>query len=176
MFLWSLQAWSLKVWLQPAVTHEELEPLKLHAVYSSSRFVVELFVDIAQGNCAACIVQKTSLRNAASLKLYSASFVEANVVCYLSMKSIWRSLHDRFTAAWSLERWCRFGFSFAEVDCIYDWSICSFWSKIKVFEAILKYLADAVSIWSWICCCRWLFEAVWVSGWLQANAEVDMCN
>ena len=61
--------------------HEELEPLKLHAVCSSSRFFVEFFVDIAQGNCAACIVQKTSLRNAASLKLYSASFVEATVVC-----------------------------------------------------------------------------------------------
>ena len=97
---------------------------------------------------------------------------------HLLICSVCLKIHTRFTTAWSLERWCRFGFSFAEVDCVYDWSICSFWTKFKVFEAILEYLADDVLICSWICCCRWLFEAVSLCRpvWkcLQANAGVSL--
>ena len=97
---------------------------------------------------------------------------------HLLICSVCLKIHTRFTTAWSLERWCRFGFSFADVDCVYDWSICSFWTKFKVFEAILEYLADDVLVSSWICCCRWLFEAVSLCRpvWkcLQANAGVSL--
>ena len=60
--------------------HEEVEPLKLHAVCSISRLFVE-FVDNAQRNCVAFIAQKTLLRHTAACSLYCTSFVVAVVVC-----------------------------------------------------------------------------------------------